>query len=528
MGSYNKTTENDDNERQSCAAKGKTMLKTKKKINYKELSAYLMLYGGNLVFFLTLWLMQKYDDIHLDQVLFQLKTPASGAASNIMSSATVRVGVFGTAAAALELFLYRLFSGKLKGRFQKSKRYADYCGKQICLKIGKAIMPVSVGILIASVILFTVQLNVLGYVGVITTDSDFIEDHYVDPNTVKLTFPEQKRNLIYIFLESMETTYADALEENYIPELTALAEENISFSNTESVGGALPFMGTTWTAAAMTSQTSGVIVKVPVVGESYKEEDTFLPGVASIGEILQRAGYEQVLLLGSDANFANRSGYFTENGHYDIVDINELKELGRLPEDYQEWWGVEDEKLFAFAKEELTRLAAENEPFNFTMLTADTHFPDGYKCRLCEDEFEEQYANVLHCSSKQVCAFVSWIQEQPFYENTTIVISGDHLTMDPDFLAGLDTEYQRTTYNCIINSAVEPAQEKMREFGSFDMYPTTLAALGVEISGDHLALGTNLFSGEETLTEKYGFEVLNIEMQKKSDFYRLALLQEEE
>lgn len=501
-------------------------MQTKYKINGKLLIAYLLLFGGNLLMLLTIWLIQKYDDIHLDQVLFQMKTPASGAETQLLSSAAVRVGVFGVLLTALEIFLHQLFSGQLKGRLLRARWYADYCGKKICRVFERQVMPVALGFLVAAAALFTVKLDVFGYVGTVTTESDFIREHYIDPNQVKLHFPEQKRNLVYIFLESMETTYADGFHDNYIPELTKLAEENISFSNTDSVGGALPYMGTTWTAAAMASQTSGVVVKVPVVGESYKESNTFLPGVVSIGEILERAGYKQELLIGSDADFANRRAYFTENGHYDIVDINRLKEQGRLPEDYHEWWGFEDEKLFAFAKEELTRLAEQGEPFNFTMLTADTHFPDGYPCNQCPDEYDSQYANVLHCSSKQVYAFVEWLKEQPFYENTTIVISGDHLTMDPEFMEGINESYQRTIYNCFIHAAVEPKQEKYRQFGSFDMYPTTLAALGVEISGDRLALGTNLFSDTPTLTERYGFDYVDTELQKKSEFYDIALLRE--
>ena len=69
-----------------------------------------------------------------------------------------------------------------------------------------------------------------------------VEDNYVDPARVNITFPEQKRNLIYLYLESMESTYADkasggAFDKNYIPELTQLATDNISFSNSELLGG---------------------------------------------------------------------------------------------------------------------------------------------------------------------------------------------------------------------------------------------------------------------------------------------------
>ena len=123
-----------------------------------------------------------------------------------------------------------------------------------------------------------------------------------------------------------------------------------------------------------------------------------------------------------------------------------------------------------------------------------------------------------------VYEFIQWIKDQPFYENTTIVLSGDHLTMDPDFMEGVNEDYVRTIYNCIINPAVEPVKEKDREFGTFDMFPTTLAAMGVEIEGDRLGLGTNLFSEKQTLCELYGYEALDWELQKKSEFYEERFL----
>lgn len=387
----------------------------------------------------------------------------------------------------------------------------------------------AMAVLLLSASLFSVKLEVFAYVDTISTESDFIEEHYVDPETTIIKFPEEKRNLIYIFLESMETTFADVSADNsirsdYTPELTILANENVSFSNSSDIGGALSYAGTTWTAAAMVAQTCGVPIKVPFTADAYGREDIFIPGVVSIGEILEEQGYHQTLLLGSDAEFHGREAYFTQHGNYEILDTNALKAAGRLAENYSEWWGFEDQKLFAYAKEELSRLAGEGQPFNLTMLTADTHFPDGYWCSLCEDTLDSQYANVLSCSSKQVSEFVSWIKEQPFYDNTTIIISGDHLSMDAGFFEELDEGYVRTTYNCIINAPIIPAEEKNRQFATFDMFPTTLAALGVEIEGDRLGLGTNLFSDKKTLTEQYGFAALDEELQKKSEFYNTEFL----
>lgn len=512
-------------------------IEDKKKNRNKLIAAAVIALLGNIVLYLTIWLLQNYDQVYFDQILFQLKTSTRGVHGGLAIGGVAQVGILSAVTTAAEIFLYLLLSGrlygKLKEKLQKSRKYLDYCKSKSCKFFMKRALSLAVAVFTVCAVVFVTQLDVFAYVDTISTESDFIADHYADPAKVDLTFPEEKRNLIYIFLESMENTFADTeaggnITTNFIPELALLAEENINFSNTDGLGGAYSFAGTTWTASAMVAQTSGVTVKVPLGADVYGAEEDFMPGVVSIGEILGAAGYNQTLLVGSDAKFHGREAYFTQNGNYNIVDIHSLKEEGRLDEDYEVWWGFEDEKLFSYAKEEITRLAAEDEPFNFTVLTVDSHFPNGYECRLCGDEYELQYANVLSCSSRQVAEFVEWIKAQPFYANTTVVISGDHLTMDSEFLADIDEGYVRSIYNCIINPAVEPVREKNREFGTFDMFPTTLAAMGVKISGDRLGLGTNLFSDKDTLTEIYGFSVLDEELQLKSEYYNDNILKMKE
>ena len=53
---------------------------------------------------------------------------------------------------------------------------------------------------------------------------------------------------------------------------------------------------------------------------------------------------------------------------------------------------------------------------------------------------------------------------------------------------------------------------------------TTLAALGVQIEGNKLGLGVNLYSGEQTLVEQYGKDYLDIELLKDSKLYRKKIL----
>ena len=297
-----------------------------------------------------------------------------------------------------------------------------------------------------------------------------------------------------------------------------MATENECFAGDKGkLNGGYPLTGTTWTAGAMFGQTSGLPLNLPIGNDDMYTQDSFMPDIVTLGDILQEEGYEQTLLIGSYALFSGRDKYFSQHGGYNICDYAYSINNGEIPEDYYVWWGYEDKKLFEHAKIRLQELAAQDQPFNLTMLTADTHFEDGYLCPDCEEKYEDNtYANVMACSSKKVSEFVEWIQAQDFYENTTIVISGDHLTMDGDFCNDVEEDYPRKVYTVYINSAAEPVKNEKREYTTFDNFPTTLAALGVDIEGECLGLGTNLFSDVPTLVEQYGYEKMNTEIARKS------------
>ncbi len=454
------------------------------------------------------WVLQTWDNLTMEEIVYHLTMPMEGTNSDMIGSyivycVVVTVIVVAALVAALSIMKY------------KRKRKA--------FRITKASVGISAVLtIVCSVLYFWEAFDVSAYVKNQNTYSSFIDDNYVDPSSVNLTFPEQKRNLIYIFLESMENTYADvesggAFEKNVISELTELSMENENFSGEDStLNGAYVTLGATWTMGAMFAQTSGLPLTIPIGDNSMSSQDDFFPGIITIGDILDQEGYQQELVIGSDAVFGGRKLYFEQHGDYQIYDYNYSLENGEIPEGYYVWWGYEDEILFENAKTRLNELAASGEPFNFTMLTVDTHFEDGYVCSLCEDTYNDQYSNVMACSSRQVSEFVEWIQQQPFYENTTIVISGDHLTMDSDYCQDVDSDYERKVYTTYINSAVMPETDNYREYTTLDAFPTTLASLGVEIEGNRLGLGVNLFSLESTLLEKYGLEEVDTGLAQKS------------
>ena len=478
---------------------------------------------GFILYNLGNWVLDTWGLLSIDEIIFHLKVPLDGTNSDVVLdgiNACVPLAV-------LVLFLSIFLIIGLRNKHGKCMIALFLVAVIACGSAGRAAYEVYD------------ELDVKEYLVSQKKESHFIEQNYVDPRTTKITFPDKKRNLIYIYLESMESTFASkgdggGLDFNCIPELTTLAEENTNFSNSDKLGGGYPAYGGTWTMAGIFSQTSGIPIKnseqTDDVNATLAEQSSFSSQARNLEDILADEGYNQCFMIGSDATFGGRRAYFESHGKgkTEICDYNTAKENGQIPEDYYVWWGYEDQKLFANAQEKLTELSSKDEPFNFTMLTVDTHFEDGYVCEQCQNEFgDNQYANVMACSSRQVDAFVKWIQQQPFYENTTIVISGDHLTMDSDFCNDVSEDYERSVYNVFINlpEGLDTSFEKThnREFATLDMFPTTLAAMGVTIEGDRLALGVNLFSDEQTLTEQYGRKGLDKELMKKSKFYDMLI-----
>ena len=478
-------------------------------------SAILYIFTGILVFlmaligFSSLWMSRSWGDIDMDEIVFHLQQPLQGAGGGVIGD-----------------FL-------LKALLPTVVVLAVYILLIILLKKGKRRIICSCCFLAAVVVaafftrsLLWQKLDLGNWIEGRLRQSTFIEENYVDPLETKLTFPEKKRNLIYIYLESVETTFADqesggAFKENTIPELTQIAMENEDFSgNEKELNGGIVYPGTGFTTGATFAQSAGLPLKISISANFMDTQSAFFPQVTAIGDILQDEGYRQLYLIGSDAVFGGRTLFFKDHGDFEIRDYRYAQREGWIDPEYEVWWGYEDEKLFDFAKDTLNELSAGEQPFCLTMLTVDTHYEDGYVCRLCRDDFPgNQYANVMACSSRQIEAFLSWIKEQDFYENTTVILAGDHTTMDTNFCKKVDETYQRKTYTAFINSAVSTElPEQKREYSTLDLFPTTLASIGVQIDGERLGLGTNLFSAKETLTEEYGFDYVSRELGRRSAF----------
>lgn len=489
----------------------------------KVLSAVLVALGC-ACYFGTVWGKDSFGDITPDQLLINLTSPTDGTDSSVYLD-VFEGPVFWTMLITTVFCLF-VFNN-IKVVYRKNGRvktiFNDLAKRIISLILSLACLAGGIAYGFEE---FQLERMLKFYYG---EPSTIIDDNYVDPRTVDLKFPKKKRNLIHIYLESLENSYLSKelggfMDTNLMPELTKLSYEGITFSDTDNkFGGPMKATGTQWSVASMVNMTTGLPMKVPTRGNSYGAEGKFYPGAWTLMDILAEEGYEQTVMFGADATFGGLNFYYESHGDVKIMDWRYAKDNGLIPEDYKVWWGYEDDKLYEFAKDELTRLYETGKPFNFTMETADTHRPGGYLSDNAPRPYESSYANAIAYSTQQAVEFVRWIQKQPFYKDTTIVIIGDHVSMETDFFKdyGFTNDYLRTQYNLILN--VPPHLKKAsdsvihnRVYANFDMFPTILASMGVEIEGNRLGIGTNLFSGQNTILEEYGLQEANSELEKRS------------
>ncbi len=355
------------------------------------------------------------------------------------------------------------------------------------------------------------------YLYLMTMGYDFYKVEYVFPEKVKIQAPHQKPNLILLYLESLETTYQNdtIFESNLLPELTKLAQNNQSWSEYQIT------TGTGWTVAAMVSSSCGIGLNLLGEKNINVEKNNFLPNITCLQDILHKNGYKQELLLGSEKDFSGIE-YFIGNraeGKIKIVDGQFF--IDKYGKNGNRWGGI-DSMLYQKAKEDLTALAKDKQPFAVSIFTIDTHQPDGWLDEKCPSQYGD-FRDIVTCADTMAADFIKWIDKQPWRKNTVIFVIGDHLAINnPLYYKYLaPNPNKRHIYNAVINPVL-PLVDKDRHFAAFDMLPTILEGMGYKIDGHRLGLGRSLYAGKKlpTLIERYGPQKLDDVLMYSSDVYK--------
>ncbi|MEG0546755.1 MAG: hypothetical protein RR552_06160, partial [Oscillospiraceae bacterium] len=173
--------------------KGKiTFEKNEKKLNKKNIigriSVLIVFILGAAIYFGSSWALSYWGEITPDELLVNMHTPVKGTSSDIV--ATIFSEPVFSASVAIAVFSILLFS--VYNIVYKNKEKAKIIFNQkfktaICLVL-------AITILSCGVTYGVKKFRLVEVYNAYMNDSAYINDNYVDPRNVKMSFPKEKRN----------------------------------------------------------------------------------------------------------------------------------------------------------------------------------------------------------------------------------------------------------------------------------------------------------------------------------------------
>lgn len=317
--------------------------------------------------------------------------------------------------------------------------------------------------------------------------------------------PRPHKNLVYLYLESLERTYFDESKfPGLIRNLRELEKDSVSFHGLRQA----PMTG--WTIAGMTASQCGIPMSTFNVGANRMgERKRFLPGATCMGDLLKNEGYHLTYVGGADLNFAGKGNFYTTHGFDEIIGLEEMDVLtgGKLPKSK---WGMYDDTTLDVVYQKFEQLSQTGRPFGLFSLTLDTHPPSGHATPACGEmvygDGENKMLNAVHCADHLVGHFIRKIRSSQYAESTILVVGSDHLVMNSDatLLIQAPGALPRNNLLLLFDTSAQPGIVN-RVGTTLDVAPTVLSQLGYQI--DEFAMGRNLFGKGPTMVEKYGFDV---------------------
>lgn len=298
------------------------------------------------------------------------------------------------------------------------------------------------------------------------------------------------KNVVILYLESVEQMYTDeSLYPGLTPYLTSLADEALVFNNIVET------QGTNFTVAGILSTQCGT----PLLffggpggpGGNDILKNGFMQEAFCFGDILDAAGYHQVFMGGASTRFAGKGVFLSDHGYDEVYGLEELHPFIEDPA-YTNNWGLFDDSLLNIAADRFDEVVAESTaPFNFTVLTVDTHPPAGQFSRSCEpyDVIDNPMFHSVHCADQLVERFINHLKQSPAWEDTVVMIMSDHLHMRNVGQEHYPEDYERKLLVYMLNTGRAGIIDTPG--AHMDLGPTLLSLMGVRHQQQFLA-GDNL------------------------------------
>ena len=288
--------------------------------------------------------------------------------------------------------------------------------------------------------------------------------------------PGLKKNIVLIYAESLEELYFETeIFGDLLPNIRALSGKAHRFTNLFQVGG------TGWTIAGIVASQCGFPLKVsnPIASNSTMASvDKPFENETCLADILSDNGYETVFMGGAPLWFAGKGNFLSTHGYQRISGDEQLAPL--LPDrSYQSGWGLHDDSLFELALDELRSLENKTQPYLLTLLTLDTHHPNGLPSKSCKKlaDNRDAMSNAIYCSDQLISQFISEAMKIADMKDTIIVLFSDHLSLRNTLWSILKDNKKRRRLAFMIFDDSAATASNIRGT-HFDVAPTMLEAAG--------------------------------------------------
>lgn len=445
---------------------------------------------GAILFASSMWVQNTFGFVSFHQFLANLPTAGGGEGGNgdpemIRSYFIEAVGIPLLILVALGIF-YRLFLRAIVRR--KPRTWMARSHALVSTAVAAALLAAG-----ASSMSTTVSFPL--YVRGLFTD-ETLANYYQSPEI--LSSPEEKKNLVLIYLESMDDAFSqeDIMGADLLSDLDAATDgwasvpkltDNPYYAYT--MGGIVDSQCGTPPKPA-----DGMIITeaAPEAGNSISEGDEkFMPAATCLGDVLKADGYNNYYMGGAAAWFAYKGKFLETHGFDTVIGRDNWVADG---ESELSGWGLSDQRLFTIAKERIKELHDADEPFTFSTITLDDHAPI-YDFGYCPDTSGSVANSTLRCQSEIVADFIDYMKDEGMLDDTVVVVMADHSM----FMASEASDYKRKMsftelYQVpLYNRIWSPdGAEFARESGiNANMYPTILELLGYELKDGRAGVGVS-------------------------------------
>uniref|UniRef100_UPI00403F9566 LTA synthase family protein n=1 Tax=Candidatus Enterococcus willemsii TaxID=1857215 RepID=UPI00403F9566 len=337
---------------------------------------------------------------------------------------------------------------------------------------------------------------------------DYVKGHYAAPNDDMFGIAKGK-NVIYIHLESTQQFLIDyklkdenGVEHEVMPFVNSLYHDKSTYS----------FDNFFHQVKAGKTSDAETLLETSLFGLNQGAFFTQFGGKntfeAAPDILKQTQDYTTAVFHGNSGNFWNRNevykrfgyDYFFDASYYDVNEDNSFQ------------YGLHDKPFFQQSAQYLERL---QQPFYAKFIAVSNHYPyaeftnddAGFPMANTPDETINGYFATANYLDKSVEEFFNYLKESGLYENSVIVLYGDHYGVSNGRNRNLAELVGKSssTWNDYDNAQMQrvpymihiPGQENggiNHTYGAqIDAVPTLLHLLGVDTS-NYIQLGQDLFS----------------------------------